>query len=91
MSASLAVSFDADVGDAYTPSVLGRAAAVFGAGAAVAQFQVGELATRGAGDGAVEAVPVKIGAARLGIGVLAFLMDDDAHALWASRTCPAGR
>jgi hypothetical protein len=49
--------------------VFGRADAVLRSGpAAVAQFQVGELAARGAGGEACEPVAVDVGEAQLGAG-----------------------
>jgi hypothetical protein len=60
--------------------------------AAVAKFQVGELAVLAAracaGDKAREAMLVRIGEPQLGAGVRAFLAGDDPHAPWAR---PAGR
>src|SRR5690606_10856353 len=61
--------------------VLGAADAVFAAGpAAVAEFQVGELAAAGVGDEAGEAVAVEVGEAQLRAGMGPFFAGDDAHA-----------
>ena len=74
-------------GRLVSPVSFGSADAVLGAGpAAVAQFQVGELATRAAGAGVGGergvAVPVAVGGAQLRAGVWSFPADDDPHPRW---------